>query len=180
MPPWLHYSYQPVTFNEVKDPACSFRNKPVGLYFAKGEAWKEWCEANQFPCPQTFRYHLHNADELKLINQDQVWNYCIQAPESMLMDAYAFDWNRMKADGYQGFILERENWSADCDVTPRELWHWDFDVDTVVVWGGGQPWPRITPAPVTRTRRGPSPVRHAGCPTYAGSRPHGHRSAHQG
>jgi hypothetical protein len=70
----------------------------------------------------------------------------------MLMEAFCFDWNQMKKDGYDGFILERKNWTSDPE--PHELWHWDFDVDTIVLWGGGfHTTPHITPAPLNPRKR---------------------------
>lgn len=135
---WTHYSRDSaLVLRPPEEVSCAFRNKPNGLYFAKGTAWREWCHRNEYPCGDHEFVLNTPVQALKLINQDQVRAYECAVPGTMVLSAVCFNWNAMRKDGYQGFLLERKSWDDDdpcLDVPQTELWHWDFDVDTLVIW----------------------------------------------
>lgn len=143
--PLLHYSHQPlgelVSTSQVKgqgerEPWL----KPHGLWLSVGEAWKEWCEAEDFNVDRLAHVSevILRADaNMALIDSKaalEAFNTRYShRPFPGLEFAY-MDWAQVAAD-HQGLLVAPYLWECRFDTDRHaSLWYYAMDCASGCIW----------------------------------------------
>jgi len=110
--------------------------KPVGLWYAFGWEWIEWCRDSDFAVDRikhAYRVTLDKKRVLSLQSQDEILEFttryqCQGNPD--FSDA-AIDWSRLRND-YAG--VENPSYFWDLRFSRKARWYYSWDVASGCVW----------------------------------------------
>jgi len=110
--------------------------KPVALWFACGDAWKEWIrdEMGNDEWFNTYKYeYTAELDESKLIILETVKNIKdFNDQFSGDKDFYSIDWDKVKKEtGKSGLYIKNPRIFS---ARQKYMWYASFDICSVAVW----------------------------------------------
>ena len=144
---FFHYSEKELILeNMVYDQfRQEWQAKPVGLWISVEDAWKEWCE-NENYCIEKLKFkhqvilkqganilYLNTAKEIADLSKrypylrDQ-WNDGIGRK---ICSSYEIDWLKVKSE-YQGIIISPYQW--DCRLLQVSCWYYGWDCASGCIW----------------------------------------------
>jgi hypothetical protein len=130
----LHYSADPLPSDLKLDKGWPMRGlgKPVGLWVSVGEAWKDWCEGEDFYTERLAHCQeivlAANANILRLSTAEDLDAFTERF--KIADDAFAsIDWSRVYGE-YQGIIIAPYIWARRLDLA----WYYGWDCASGCIW----------------------------------------------
>jgi hypothetical protein len=137
----IHYSVEPL--GVLKDTEqTEWQMKPHGLWFSVRDAWKRWCEAEDF-CLEALKYETEirlaeNANLIHLSTPKQVLDfheeYVIHDRDWQLnfgTRGYRVDWRAVQKN-FQGIVIAP--FYRGFGLMDAPTWYYAWDCDSGCIW----------------------------------------------
>lgn len=129
-----HYCAEPLGELRRGGPSDKFDYKPKGLWAGVGEAWREWCESENFhlDCLR-LKYEVKVHDWSKVLVLDTVEAtraFCEEYGQKSVDDrSRGIDWQRVM-DWHTGILITPYHYMLRYDY----LWYYTWDVPSGCFW----------------------------------------------
>jgi hypothetical protein len=115
--------------------------KPIGLYFARGLDWINWCNSAGFwPHIYTTEYKVRNLDKLNIFtitpeNEKEFRRKYLLKDVDMMYGPNWLDWMKVKKD-YDGVVIDERLIRPSCLGNMSSMLWSDYDVGSLILWSG--------------------------------------------
>lgn len=139
----IHYSSQKIDRLEKRKYNQSdlrFQSKPNGLWISIDDAWKTWCESENYNVNSlSFSYEIvlkENADILHLKTKEDIFDFSKQYPSKtrdwdVEWDTYHLQWDEVKKN-HQGIIISPYQWESRLSL--ESSWYYGWDCACGCIW----------------------------------------------
>lgn len=141
----FHYSSKPICIEDirsVKQESYHFRIKPVGLWLSVGNAWEDWCKAEEFflkGLTHKSKVGICHDSVLSISGIDQVHEFFDKYGQSDIGEylkggMHFVDWLKVSED-YSGFMIE--DYGFYCLMNPDlvgHIWLYGWDCSSGCIW----------------------------------------------
>lgn len=136
----IHYSTEPLTAVhraiQSNNSPQHWVGKPQGLWVSVDDAWKQWCEENDFHlgrhateiilAPTANILRIDTARDLDVLTEE----YGVE-PNPRIIAYRAIDWAKV-AERYYGIIIAPYQYSRR--LSPETFWYYSWDCASGCIW----------------------------------------------
>lgn len=145
MSEFIHYTAKPLSKIRSRAQNPKPTSKPNGLWLSVGDAWKQWCEGEEWRLDDLkYKYSIKLASStsilwLKTITELDEFGVeykrqprWIPDDNAVISDLTSFvDWKGV-ATKWQGIIIDPYQWQ--CRLSPSCSWYYGWDCASGCIW----------------------------------------------
>lgn len=132
----IHYSKSRLSLLEPVIQSHAPHHKPLGLWVSVDEAWKEWCESEEFHL-EGLKYETEivlneDAKILYLTDAQDVDSFTDKYGANLTSEIYWINWDKVAREGYQGIIINPYLGSRRYKL--KTSWYYGWDCASGCIW----------------------------------------------